>query len=226
MLAANAVPPTSVFGFKSKSIAITRFPKVPSKQSIEPQRHPHKVQLNSIDYIAYCDYILLLSFPSNLMTKTKRAPNRKTQAFSLVEAIFTIAIISIMSSIVVAAITSASRDANRIVARQQQATLNSALNAWVMGSMRIASGANEGQLRSLEDVRTEYNGQASALTRLQLIAPAIGSGYLDESTRAHFVAHTNNSGRIESAALEASSQHITLPTWVSGEFPKALLQDN
>jgi hypothetical protein len=125
-----------------------------------------------------------------------------------------------------AAFTSASRDANRIVARQQQSTLNSALNAWVMGSMRIASGANEGQLRSLEDVRTEYNGQASALTRLQLIAPAIGSGYLDESTRAHFVAHTNNSGRIESAALEASSQHITLPTWVSGEFPKALLQDN
>ena len=160
------------------------------------------------------------------MLHTSRPPNRNNWAFSLVEAIFTIAIIAIMSSIIVAAISNASRDANRIVARQQQATLNSALNAWVMGSMRIASGANEGQLRSLEDVRAEYNGQTSSLARLQLIAPATGSGYLDESTRAHFVAYTNNAGRIESSALEAGNQHITLPTWVSGEFPKALLQDN
>ena len=160
------------------------------------------------------------------MIPSSKPSIRKNHAFSLVEAIFTIAIIGVMSSIVVAAIANASRDANRIVARQQQATLNSALNAWVMGSMRIASGANEGQLRSLEDVRAEYNGQTSSLARLQLIAPATGSGYLDESTRAHFVAYTNNAGRIESSALEAGNQHITLPTWVSGEFPKALLQDN
>lgn len=160
------------------------------------------------------------------MLHTIRHPFRRTQAFSLVEAIFTIAIISVMSSIIVAAITNASRDANRIVARQQQATLNGAINAWVMGSMRVASGANEGQLRSIEDIRAEYNSQISALARLQLIAPAAGSGYLDESTRAHFVAYTNNAGRIESAALEASNQHLTLPTWNSGEFPQALLQDN
>lgn len=160
------------------------------------------------------------------MLHTSRPPNRNNWAFSLVEAIFTIAIIAIMSSIIVAAISNASRDANRIVARQQQATLNSALNAWVMGSMRITSGANEGQLRSLEDVRAEYNGQTSSLARLQLIAPTAGSGYLDETTRSHFIDYTNNAGRIESSALESGNQHITLPTWVSGEFPKALLQDN
>lgn len=160
------------------------------------------------------------------MTHTTRSPSNHSKGFSLVEAIFTIAIISIMSSIVVAAISNATRDANRIVARQQQATLNSALNAWVMGSMRVASGANEGQLRSLEDVRSEYNSQGTSLARLLLIAPNATSGYLDETTRSHFIDYTNNSGRIESSALEAGNQHITLPTWVSGEFPKALLQDN
>ena len=160
------------------------------------------------------------------MTPSTQPSRRRTQAFSRFEELYAIAIIAVMCSLVVAAITNASRDANRIVARQQQATLNSALNAWVMGSMRIASGANEGQLRSLEDVRAEYNGQTSSLARLQLIAPATGSGYLDESTRAHFVAYTNNAGRIESSALESGNQHITLPTWVAGEFPKALLQDN
>jgi type II secretory pathway pseudopilin PulG len=160
------------------------------------------------------------------MLHTSRPPIRRHQAFSLVEAIFTIAIISIMSSIVVAAISNASRDANRIVARQQQATLNSALNAWVMGSMRVASGVNEGQLRSLEDVRSEYNGATTSLAKLLLVAPSATTGYLDESTRSHFIDYTNNSGRIESSALESGNQHITLPTWASGEFPKALLQDN
>lgn len=160
------------------------------------------------------------------MNHTSRPLTQRNNAFSLVEAIFTIAIISIMSSIILAAITNASRDANRIVARQQQATLNSALNAWVMGSMRVTSGVNEGQLRSLEDVRSEYNGQTTSLARLLLIAPDATSGYLDESTRSHLIQYTNNSGRIESSALEAGSQHITLPTWNSGEFPKALLQDN
>jgi hypothetical protein len=49
----------------------------------------------------------------------------------MIEAIFGIAIIAVMSSLVVAAITNASRDANRIGARHQQATLNKALNVWV-----------------------------------------------------------------------------------------------
>lgn len=160
------------------------------------------------------------------MNHIKQRNTTRSKGFSLVEAIFTIAIISIMSSIIVAAISNATRDANRIVARQQQAALNSALNAWVMGSMRVASGINEGQLRGIEDIRAEYNSQSSSLAKLQLIAPDATSGYLDESTRAHFIQYTNNSGRIESSALEAGNQHITLPNWTAGEFPKALLQDN
>ncbi len=151
---------------------------------------------------------------------------RPFAGFSLVEAIFTLAIIGIMSSIIVAAISNASRDANRIVARQQQATLNSALNAWVMGSLRVETGTEAGQLRSLEDVRAQYNANGTSLARLLLISPDLGEGYLDETTRAHFVEHSTNSNRIESAALKSAKQHLTLPTWQTGEFPKALLQEN
>lgn len=158
----------------------------------------------------------------------KISPSRtqRLTGFSLVEGIFTIAIIGIMSSIVVAAISNASRDANRIVARQQQAALNGALNAWVMGSLRVEDGDNRGQVLGLEDVRSQYNASPTSLSRLLLLSPDLGEGYLDEATRAHFLEHTTNSNRIESSALKLAKQHLTLPTWETGEFPKALLQEN
>jgi type II secretory pathway pseudopilin PulG len=65
------------------------------------------------------------------MALTKQPSRHRPQAFSLIEAIFGIAIIVVMSSLVVAAISNASRDANPIGVRQQQATLNKALHARV-----------------------------------------------------------------------------------------------
>lgn len=65
------------------------------------------------------------------MTFTTQPSRRRTQAFSRFEALYAIAIIAVMSSLVVAAITNASRDANPIGVRQQQATHNKALHACV-----------------------------------------------------------------------------------------------
>lgn len=76
---------------------------------------------------------------------------RHRGGFSFVEAIFTIAIIGIMSSLVVAAISNASRDAHRVMARQQQAAVQSALTAWVMSQTRVGATA---EIRSLENVRS------------------------------------------------------------------------
>lgn len=151
---------------------------------------------------------------------------RRAAAFSLIEAIFTIAIIGIMSTIVVSAINNASRDANRVVSRQQQATVQSALQSWVLGNMRVVGGANDGMLRSIEDLRNTYNNAATTAARFQLLAPAVGEGYLDSNTRDHFAENSVNSNRLESTALKSAKQHITLPTWQSGEFPHALLQNN
>lgn len=155
---------------------------------------------------------------------TSPAAPRWRRGFSFVEAIFTIAIIGIMSSLVVAAISNASRDANRVMARQQQAALQSALTAWVMSQTRVGSTA---QVRSLESVRTIYNALSTSTARFNLLVPnasspdpAIRAGFLDQTTADHFLSYTTNTDRLKSAALDNAKQYLSLPTWQTGDFPR------
>lgn len=148
---------------------------------------------------------------------------QRREGFSFVEAIFTIAIIGIMSSIVVAAISNASRDANRVMARQQQASVQSALTAWVMAQMRVGSSA---QYRGLESVRAEYNSKSSSQERFKLLKPDPTStdpsarvGFLDQTTADHFTDYTTNGNQLQTAALYNAQQYLTLPDWQQGDFP-------
>jgi prepilin-type N-terminal cleavage/methylation domain-containing protein len=157
------------------------------------------------------------------MTVTSTPSSRR--GFTFVEAIFTIAIIGIMASLVVSAISNASRDANRIVARQQQATINEALQAWVMGQMRATSSA---QIQSVSSIRDRYNALTTTSARFNLLLPNPTAtdvnnraGYLDQGTADHFLEYTTNTDRLKSSALEGSKQYLTLPTWAEGESPSA-----
>lgn len=148
---------------------------------------------------------------------------QRREGFSFVEAIFTIAIIGIMSSIVVAAISNASRDANRVMARQQQVSVQSALTAWVMAQMRVGSTA---QFRSLESVRTTYNSLSSSQARFNLLIPnasspdpSLRAGFLDQTTADHFTDYTTNANQLLTAALYNAQQYLTMPDWQSGDFP-------
>ena len=148
---------------------------------------------------------------------------RRDTGFSFVEAIFTIAIIGIMSSIVVAAISNASRDAHRVMARQQQASVQSALTAWVMAQMRVG---NTAQFRGLESVRTFYNTLTTSRDRFKLLKPDPASsdpsarvGFLDQTTADHFDDYTSNANQLQTAALYNAQQYLTLPDWQSGDFP-------
>jgi len=149
---------------------------------------------------------------------------QRRSGFSFVEAIFTIAIIGIMSSIVVAAISNASRDAHRVMARQQQASVQSALTAWVMAQMRVGSTA---QFRSLESVRTTYNGYASSRLRFfKLLAPdptspdpSLRVGFVDQTTADQFTDYTTNDNQLQTASLYNAQQYLSLPDWQSGDFP-------
>jgi len=148
---------------------------------------------------------------------------QRRAGFSFVEAIFTIAIIGIMSSIVVAAISNASRDANRVMSRQQQASVQSALTAWVMAQMRVG---NTAQFRSLESVRTSYNANSTSLLRFNLLVPNASSpdptlraGFLDQTTADHFAEYTTNANQLQTASLANAQQYLTLPDWQSGDFP-------
>ena len=153
---------------------------------------------------------------------------KSNYGFSLVEAVFAIAIIGIMSALVIGAISNVSLDAHRVMARQQQAAVQNALIAWVMSQSRVGSTS---QVRSLESVRTEYNAQPTTKARfLEFIAPNPSSpvpekrvGFLDQTSSDHFLEYTTNSDRLISAALENSKQYLTLPTWQSDQFPRVEL---
>lgn len=150
--------------------------------------------------------------------------HRRRNGFSFVEAIFTIAIIGIMSSLVVAAISNASRDAHRVMARQQQSAVQSALTAWVMAQTRVG---NTAQLRSLESVRTTYNGLSTTSARFNLLVPNptspdpnLRAGFLDQTTADHFLDYTTGSDKLKTSALDNAKQYLALPTWQSGDFPR------
>lgn len=147
--------------------------------------------------------------------------------FSFVEAIFTIAIIGIMASLVVSAISNASRDAHRVMARQQQSAVQSALTAWVMAQTRVGATA---QVRSLESVRTSYNDLGTTSARFNLLVPipnspdpSLRAGFLDQTTADHFLDNTTGTDRLQTTALINARQYLTLPTWQLGDFPRVEL---
>jgi prepilin-type N-terminal cleavage/methylation domain-containing protein len=164
----------------------------------------------------------------NLLRPVFSLPAARWQkGFSFVEAIFTIAIIGIMSSLVVAAISNASRDAHRVMARQQQAAVQSALTSWVMAQTRVGATA---QVRSLENVRSTYNAIGTTSARFNLLVPNATSpdpsaraGFLDQTTADHFLDYTTSTDKLKTAALENSKQYLSLPNWQTGDFPRVEL---
>lgn len=148
--------------------------------------------------------------------------------FSFVEAIFTIAIIGIMSSLVVAAISNASKDAHRVMARQQQAAVQSAVTAWVM-AQRVGS---TGEYQNLESLRTYYNNLSTTRARFEKLRPdptsqdtSLRAGFLDQTTVDHFDDYMFSSDRLQTAALKNAGQYLTLPIWQSGDFPRCEMND-
>ncbi|MDB6140849.1 MAG: prepilin-type cleavage/methylation protein [Verrucomicrobiaceae bacterium] len=146
---------------------------------------------------------------------------RRAFGFSLVEALLTIAIMGILSSLVVGVVSNASKDASRMMSRQQQGAVQSAVDAWVSSQMRDIL---TGQVRSLESIRADYNSRGTSLARFNLVAGSeVTIGYLDASTVQHFTSSTTNSASLKSDALNSAGQHLEMPTWDSSSYPKVNL---
>lgn len=141
-----------------------------------------------------------------------KAANRQTKGFTLVEMLLTIAVMSIMAALVISSFSNAAQDSRRVVARQQQAALQEAVNNWVSGQL-IAGG-------SLNSVKTTYNTAANGKARLGLVA-----SYLDDGTFAHFNSETSSAvpNKILSEALKKVGDHIEMPSWADGSYPKVNL---
>lgn len=152
-----------------------------------------------------------------------RARSFESSGFTFVEALMTIAVLGVMAAILISAFSSASTDANRMVARQQQAAIQGAVTAWVNGDSNrvnvINASTGSAKPRTVEEIRTDYNSRQTSLARLNLI-----SSYLDGLTMEHFAKYTTNTGKVKSEALTAIRHHITLPDWTTSTgYPQVLL---
>ena len=147
---------------------------------------------------------------------------RRRRGFSMVEMLMTIGIMSIITSLVVISVTNASRDASRVIARQQQAAVQSAVNAWVVGNGRYPDNYSDvslrGKMRSQETLRSTYNAYSTSLAKFNQVAT-----YLDEATANHIISTTTNSDQLKSDALSMVHQYLTMPDWAAGSYPKVNL---
>lgn len=135
------------------------------------------------------------------------------RGFTLVEVIVVIAIIGIMTSLVVTVYRNVAQDSRDVVARQQQAALQNAINNWVTAQTTKLPVAS---------VRTNYNAAASSAARLDLIG-----GYLEERTFEHFDSHTSaGADEVKSDVLVKLNKYLQLPEWAANSYPQVQMKDN
>jgi len=132
--------------------------------------------------------------------------------FTFLEVIIVIAVIGIMSALAISSFSNGANDAREIVARQQQATIQGAVNAWV--------AAQTTGMGTVSEARAAYNGEESSLDRLALV-----QGYLDDSSYEHILSQsaTDDSGEILSEAVRKLGWHISLGAWAGDSYPKVEL---
>ena len=131
---------------------------------------------------------------------------KKQNAFSLVELLMVLTIMSIMAALIINSFSNAAQDTRDVIARQQQATLKSALDN--MLSQYMVTG------HSVEQARKHYmyldSTAAPARTMKQRLV--LLADYLDEGTYQHFLDSTTNT-HVKSDAMVKTQQYILFEAW-------------
>ena len=138
------------------------------------------------------------------------------RAFTLVEMLLVIAIISILAGMAISNFSNASQDTREVVARQQLAVVQEAVNHWVNREIgRVTTSGGTG--KTVSQVMTSYNSATTAAARYALF-----QNYLDEATRTNLTVDTAN-GRLTSQSMRDLGMYLTLPDWAAASYPKVQL---
>jgi len=123
------------------------------------------------------------------------------RAFTLIEMLLVVAVIGILTSLVIAAIFNSAADARLVIARQQQATVQEALNAWISGT-------------TISSARSQYAAAGSVSDKLNLV-----KGYLDTNARWMTEISFDGSGNIQSENMKSINVSMTFDAWSSSNYP-------
>lgn len=148
-------------------------------------------------------------FDSQIMNSTT---HYKQAGFTFVELVIVIAVVGIMSALAIGSFSEGASDAREIVARQQQAAIQSAVNAWVASELTSRN--------TVADVRSDYNSATTSEARLNKVR-----AYLDQETYDHIFENdqVQPSDEISTSATRRLDWHIALPAWAAGSYPQVRL---
>lgn len=156
--------------------------------------------------------------------KTNKSITRDS-GFSLVEVLVVIAIISILATLVINSFSNAAQDSREIMARQQQAVVQSAVSNWVGSEIGTfydpdLTDTVAGKFQSVEDVRSRYNAATTGLAKLALI-----QAYVDDATYSHLTTNTTNADQLKTGAMTKviPQRYLQMPAWTGGSYPKVEL---
>lgn len=138
---------------------------------------------------------------------------RTRNAFTLIEMLIVIAIISILAAMAISSFSNAAQDSREVLVRQQLATVQEAVNNWASRQIGKVNTIG-GNPTTIEQVRGSYNAPTTASARLLLF-----QGYLDDATRSS-ISVSNTTGRMTTDAMLQTGYFLTLPTWSVGSYPK------
>ena len=86
---------------------------------------------------------------------------RTRNAFTLIEMLIVIAIISILAAMAISSFSNAAQDSREVLVRQQLASVQEAVNNWASRQIgRVAT--NGGNPTTIEQVRVSYNAPTTA----------------------------------------------------------------
>jgi prepilin-type N-terminal cleavage/methylation domain-containing protein len=132
--------------------------------------------------------------------------------FTLIEMLLVVAVIGVMTSLIIAAVTNSASDARLVVARQQQAVVQEALNAWISSQAMGMSG--------ISTAKSNYTAASTAVAKLALL-----EDYLDPSTYEHLVDFSTNSAAVQSDAMTKVGVGLVFSTWdASNSYPRVNMQ--